>query len=163
MRTSTLSWILLVVFSLLIQVPAEAKRRDREQDERRSRRDRTEQVDSARVSSNDADLVRAVQDRRYVSFVTASQVTVSKVMEDDTLGKPHQRWYVRLSSGDEVFCVYNLDMGKRVPLKLGDVISMGGEFKWTSRGALLHWLHHDPRNNRPDGFVEVGGTRYGLE
>lgn len=163
MRTSALSWILLVVVSLLVQLPAEAKRRDRERDERRDRRGRSEQVYNPGLASNDADLVRAVQDRRYVSFVTASQVTVTKVMEDDTLGKPHQRWYVRLSSGDEVFCVYNLDMGKRVPLKVGDVISMGGEFKWTSRGALLHWLHHDPRQNRPDGFVEVGGQRYGLE
>lgn len=138
MRTSALSWILLVVVSLLVQLPAEAKRRDRDRDERRDRRGRSEQVYNPGLASNDADLVRAVQDRRYVSFVTASQVTVTKVMEDDTLGKPHQRWYVRLSSGDEVFCVYNLDMGKRVPLKVGDVISMGGEFKWTSRSALLH-------------------------
>jgi hypothetical protein len=56
--------------------------------------------------------------------------------------------------------VYNLDMCERVPLKVGDIISMGGQFIWTNQGALLHWLHFDPRQNRRDGYVELNGKVY---
>ena len=164
MKLSGLLLVLLVAVSLLIQVPAEAKRRGDDRGRNRDR-DRNERVEnySTTPATNDADLIRAVNDRRNVRFLSAAGLTVSRLMEDDSVGRPHQRWFVRLSNGQEVFCVYNLDMGGRVPLRVGDVIFMAGEFKWTDRGALLHWLHHDPSNRRPDGYVEVGGNRYGLK
>ena len=58
--------------------------------------------------------------------------------------------------------VYNSDMENcdRVPLKVGDMVSMGGQFIYTNEGPMLHWLHYDPRGNRPDGFVEVNGRFY---
>ena len=115
----------------------------------------------ASVVQSDSDLVRAVSGRRDVNFVEASQVVVVRLLSDDTQGLPHQRWYVRLSDGSEVFCVYNLDMGGRIPLKVGSSIGLGGQFKFTNQGPLMHWLHSDPQHRRPDGYVEVDGHRYG--
>ncbi len=113
------------------------------------------------VPQNDSDLVRAVNDRRNVNFVQAGNVVVSRILPDDNVGSPHQKWYVRLSNGKEVIAVYNSDMGRRVPMKVGTTMALGGEFKMTNIGPLIHWLHYDPRGNRPDGYVIVDGVRYG--
>ena len=112
--------------------------------------------------SDDSDLVRAVRDRRNVNFVQASNVEVVQILPDDNDGLRHQRWYVRLSDGSKVFAVYNIDITKRVPIQVGQKISLGGEFKWTNQGALIHWLHADPEKRRPDGYVDVNGVRYGI-
>lgn len=114
------------------------------------------------ASSNDSDLVRAVRDRRQIHFVESGQVTVSQILPDDNQGLRHQRWFVRLSDGSVVFAVYNIDMEvDKVPVAVGQEMSLGGEFKWTSNGGLLHWLHADPRKQRPDGYVVTQGQRYG--
>jgi hypothetical protein len=112
-------------------------------------------------AQNDADLVRAVNDRRNVNFVQAGNVVVSKILPDDTTGLPHQKWYIKLSNGKQVIAIYNSDMGKRIPMKVGTVMALGGEFKMTNIGPLIHWLHFDPRGSRPDGYVIVDGVLYG--
>jgi hypothetical protein len=110
---------------------------------------------------DDSDLVRAVNDRKNVFFVQAGQVQVIQILPDDNKGLKHQRWYVQLSNGSKVFAVYNTDVTARVPLQVGQVMSLGGEFKWTQDGALIHWLHEDPKNRRPDGYVEINGKKFG--
>lgn len=120
------------------------------------------QLPTQQAAQDDRDLVRAVQDKRNVHFVEAGDLEVVKLLPDDTQGLPHQRWYVRLSNGAQVFCVYNLDMGGKIPLKVGDRIAIGGEFKMTNVGPLMHWLHDDPRDRRPDGYVDFNGQRYGI-
>jgi len=108
----------------------------------------------------DADIVAASTSRRSLRYVKGGGMVVVKLLPDDTNGLEHQKWIVRLSNGSTMQAVYNLDMCERVQLKLGDVISMGGEFIWTKGGGLLHWLHFDPRERRQDGFVEVNGKVY---
>ena len=112
--------------------------------------------------SGDSRLVQDVSNHRGENFVEAKDVTVSELSPDDTQGLPHQKWYVKLSSGAEIQCVYNLDMGTRIPLKVGDRISIGGQFIWTNQGGLVHWLHEDPSHRRPDGYVIVNGQTYGV-
>lgn len=116
---------------------------------------------SQQSAQNDSDLVRAVNDRRNVNFVEAANVTVVEILPDDTQGLPHQKWVVQLSSGAKVNAVYNSDMGARIPVKIGAKMALGGEFKMTNIGPLIHWLHYDPRGQRPDGYVEMNGVRYG--
>lgn len=111
---------------------------------------------------DDADLVRANRDRRQIHYLRASNMEVVKVMPDDTNGSEHQRFYVKLSNGDQVFAVYSLESGRqRVPIRTGVKVGLGGEYKWTRFGGLMHWLHEDVRDRRPDGYVELGGVRYG--
>jgi hypothetical protein len=118
--------------------------------------------------SGDAALVNAVNGRRGVDFVVASNLLVVEVLPDDTSGLTHQKWVVRLSNGQLVDAVYNFDNGSptddlhcpRVPVQKGDTIGLGGQFIWTNRGGLVHWLHYDPRGQRPSGYVELNGQRY---
>lgn len=119
-------------------------------------------VDSSAVneSASDSDIIRAVNDQRRVDFVEGGSMVVTKILPDDNSGLKHQKWVVRLSNGKQMQAVYNLDMCPRVQIKVGDKIAMGGQFIWTGGGGLLHWLHHDPRGNRPDGYVYANGRYY---
>lgn len=110
--------------------------------------------------NSDEAIVSAVQNRKRLNFVQGGGMVVTKVLPDDNQGLTHQKWMVRLSNGQQMMAVYNTDMCERVPLKVGDVVAMGGQFIWSNQGALLHWLHHDPQHRRPDGFVQLNGKFY---
>ncbi|WP_374035172.1 DUF3465 domain-containing protein [Bdellovibrio bacteriovorus] len=148
----------IVVFAHVETV--EAKRRNNREQSWDSDVRQSEPSASLDETASDSDLVRAVNDRRREDFVEGGSLTVVKVLPDDNSGLEHQKWVVRLSNGELMQAVYNLDMCPRVPLKVGDVIAMGGQFIWTNKGGLLHWLHHDPRGRRPDGYVYVNGQYY---
>ena len=138
---------------------------------RRHQQNRSESPDSVVSDGNnstpntagqntDSDLVRAVRDHRRIDFVEGGGMVVTRILKDDQSGSEHQKWVVRLSDGSYLQAVYNLDMCPRVEIKVGDVISMGGQFIWTNQGGMLHWLHKDPRGNRKDGYVFANGKFY---
>jgi hypothetical protein len=110
---------------------------------------------------DDSDLIRAVRDRRDVFFIEAKGVLVTRILPTDTQSRLHQKWFIRLSNGASVFCAYNISIATPVPIEVGDVVDLAGEFKWTEKGPLMHWLHIDPRRKRPDGFVFLEGKKYG--
>lgn len=112
------------------------------------------------VTAPDQQILAAVAGRRNVNFVQGTGMTVVKILPEDRNGLPHQLWVVRLSNGQEMTAVSNLDMCPSIPLKVGDVVSMGGQFIWTKQGPLLHWLHRDPKKKRPDGYVQLAGRTY---
>lgn len=118
------------------------------------------EISAVDETASDADIVRAVEDRRRVDFVEGGSMEVVKVLPDDRNGAAHQKWVVRLSNGKTMNAVYNSDMCPRVPVKVGDIVAMGGQFLWTNSGPLLHWLHGDPRSRRSDGYVYLKGTYY---
>ncbi len=111
-------------------------------------------------AADDSQIVQAMQNQDRVNFVEGANMVVTKLLPDDTQGLQHQKWIVRLSNGTTMQAVYNTDMCPRVPVKVGDVVSMGGQFIWTGGGGLLHWLHKDPRGSRPDGYVFLNGQFY---
>ncbi len=119
---------------------------------------RAQQANAALQSGTpDYEILKAMNNRKQVNFVEGSSLEVIKILPDDTNGLEHQKWTVKLSDGRTMQAIYNLDMCERVPLKVGDTVSMGGQFIWTNQGGILHWLHHDPKGNRPDGYVELNG------
>ncbi|MGZ3769817.1 MAG: DUF3465 domain-containing protein [Bdellovibrio sp.] len=118
-----------------------------------------EQYSSSQIA-DDSDIVRAVNDQRRIRYVEGGGMLVVKILPDDNSGLKHQKWIVRLSNGINVEAVYNSDMCPRIPVRIGDVVAMGGEFIWTKSGALIHWLHGDPKKKRQDGFVYLNGNYY---
>jgi hypothetical protein len=120
------------------------------------------QQGGTKTPTNDQDIVRAVESRRNVNFVEGGGMIVNEVLPDDNQGLRHQKFVVQLSNGSKMLAVYNLDMDNcnPIPLQKGDTVAMGGEFKWTNQGPLLHWLHYDPSNRRPDGYVQHEGVDY---
>ncbi|CAN5615256.1 hypothetical protein BH10BDE1_BH10BDE1_08680 [soil metagenome] len=106
-------------------------------------------------------LIQTQEAHKGANFIEVADVTVTQLLPDDTFGSRHQKWVVQLSNGREVACVYNIDVTPKIPLKVGDIISLGGQFIYDRDGGLLHWLHEDGRGHRPNGYVELEGVRYG--
>lgn len=111
--------------------------------------------------TDDSALVAAVQSRHNVFYVEAGNLTVTKILPDDTSGLPHQKWVAQLSNGSTIQVIYNSDMGDRVPVKVGDKFGVGGQYIQTGKTGLIHWLHDDPKHTRPDGYVYLNGVVYG--
>ena len=112
-------------------------------------------------TGGDKNLVQAVESNRRTSYVTGAGMKVVELMPDDTSGSPHQKFRVQLSNGRTIMIISNLDMCVHIPVQVGDAVGAGGEFIPTGKNSgLLHWVHSDPKKQRPDGYVELNGHVY---
>lgn len=85
---------------------------------------------------------------------------VVRLLSDDDDGSRHQRFIVRLRSGDTLLIAHNIDLVERVPVSLGDRIDIRGMYEWNDLGGLVHWTHHDPMGIEPGGQIEHHGRVY---
>jgi len=87
--------------------------------------------------------------------------TVLRVMNDDTKGSRHQRFILRLNTGQTVLVAHNIDLAPRIPkIRKGDTIEFYGEYEWNDRGGVLHWTHRDPGGRHPHGWLKHNGRVY---
>lgn len=119
------------------------------------------QASQGQVPEGQRAIVEAQERGQGLSFVEVRDVVIVRVLPDDNQGSRHQKWIVQLANGRTVLAVYNMDICDRIPLVVGSTVSMGGQYIWDRNGGLIHWLHEDPRHNRPDGYVDLNGARYG--
>jgi hypothetical protein len=85
---------------------------------------------------------------------------VIKVLPDDEKGSRHQRFILRLPSGQTLLIAHNIDVAPRVPgLKNGDTVRYYGEYIWNDKGGLVHWTHRKSASE-PAGWLEKDGRRY---
>lgn len=86
---------------------------------------------------------------------------VVKILPDDRKGRKHQRFILRLGSGQTVLIAHNIDLAPRISsLSVGDIVGFYGEYEWNSKGGVLHWTHHDPQSRHTDGWLEHNNRRY---
>ena len=78
---------------------------------------------------------------------------VRRLLADDNDGSRHQRFVIRLSSGQTLLIAHNVDLADRIPLSLGDRIHFRGMYEWNDLGGLVHWTHHDPLGVEDGGWV----------
>ena len=91
----------------------------------------------------------------------SGQGTVSHILSDDNDGSRHQRFILRLDSGQTLLIAHNIDLAPRVSgLRKGDVVRFYGEYEWNDKGGVIHWTHHDPQGRHADGWLEHEGRRY---
>lgn len=87
--------------------------------------------------------------------------TVIKNMPDDNSGSRHQRFIIRLDSGQTLMIAHNIDLARRIDsLQTGDVITFNGEYEWSPKGGIIHWTHTDPRNHHAAGWIRHNGQLY---
>jgi hypothetical protein len=118
------------------------------------------QVVAAAMASQHRELLNLISRRKSNVFVQAGGLKVVKLLPDDREGRPHQKFVVELADGKLMTAIYNLDMCPRVPVAVGDIVGLAGDFIWSQQRPIMHWLHHDPSGKRPTGFVELEGRRY---
>jgi hypothetical protein len=86
---------------------------------------------------------------------------VTRILADDLSGSRHQRFVVRLASGQTVLAAHNIDIAPRVGgLREGDSVRFHGEYVWNEEGGVLHWTHRDPAGGHAAGWVKHNGRTY---
>lgn len=97
-------------------------------------------------------------ERRLSNIQAEGEGRVIKILPDDSDGRRHQKFVIRLASGQTILIAHNIDIAPRVPsLKPGDLISFCGEYEWNAEGGVVHWTHHDPSGSHPSGWIKRSG------
>ena len=86
---------------------------------------------------------------------------VSRILGDDNKGSRHQRFILRLSSGQTLLVAHNIDLASKInTLQSGDVVQFFGEYEWNSKGGIIHWTHHDPGGRHIGGWLKHNDRKY---
>lgn len=86
---------------------------------------------------------------------------VIKLLPDDNDGSRHQKFIIRLVSGQTLLIAHNIDLAPRISsIKEGDSLEFYGEYEWNSKGGLIHWTHNDPNGHHEDGWLKHKGRIY---
>lgn len=116
---------------------------------------------SCGVRQSQPDAVERAFEQHQNNVVVEGEGVVSRILSDDTEGLPHQRFILRLASGQTVLIEHNTDVAPRIDdLKVGDAVSFLGEYVWNEKGGLIHWTHHDPASRHAAGWLKHAGRTY---
>lgn len=111
-------------------------------------------------SANDVALQQAFRDHRSDIQIQGEGVVI-KLLPDDNHGSRHQRFILRLRSGQTLLIAHNIDLAPKIEsLRVGDTVSFYGEYEWSEKGGAVHWTHRDPGRRHADGWLKVAGQVY---
>lgn len=109
---------------------------------------------------SDSALANAIE-RRQSDVQVQGEGRVVRILPDDNDGSRHQRFILRLDSGETLLVAHNIDLAPKITsLRTGDSVEFFGEYEWNSKGGVIHWTHHDPRGAHIDGWLKHGGRTY---
>ena len=95
------------------------------------------------------------------NFQVEGQGTVISLLSDDNDGSRHQRFIIRLDSGQTLLIAHNIDIAPRIEtLNVGDNLQFNGEYEWNAQGGIMHWTHHDPDGQHANGWIKHAGITY---
>ena len=102
------------------------------------------------ATGDDSQIGRAFKNKTSNVQVEGEGV-VTRMLADDLDGSRHQRFVVRLASGQTVLIAHNIDIAPR---------RFYGEYVWNEQGGKVHWTHHDPRGRHVAGWLKHNGQTY---
>lgn len=110
--------------------------------------------------TSDAVLANAYA-QRISNLWVSGRGTVSKLLKDDSKGSRHQRFLLRLDSGQTLLVAHNIELAPRIEsLRVGDSVEFHGEYEWNKKGGVIHWTHHDPKGRHPGGWLRHKGRLF---
>lgn len=110
--------------------------------------------------AGDQQIVSVIQNKKSNSQVSGSGIVIS-TLPDDTKGSQHQRFILKLVSGQTLLIAHNIDLAPRInSLHKGDTVAFYGEYEWNSKGGVVHWTHRDPRGSHIGGWLKHKGVTY---
>ena len=87
--------------------------------------------------------------------------TVIRILSDDNKGSRHQKFLLKLSSGQTILIAHNIDLAPRInSISNGDQVQFYGEYEWNKKGGVVHWTHKDPNGYHVGGWLKHKGKTY---
>ena len=119
-------------------------------------------ITEAPTGSSDSDAILAkAYEERAADLQVEGQGVVVRLLPDDEDGSRHQRFIIRLDSGQTLLVAHNIDVAPRIPgLQAGDAVAFRGEYEWSEEGGTIHWTHRDPAGEHAGGWLRYGGQTY---
>ena len=125
--------------------------------------DTAQQQTSSGKQSAEAVLKQAFENEQS-DIQVEGEGTVWKTLPDDNKGTRHQRFILKLSSGQTLLVAHNIDLADKIKgLKKGDKVAFYGEYEWSEQGGVIHWTHHDPSGRHTDGWLKHDGRLYSVK
>ncbi len=110
--------------------------------------------------SDDA-LVASAYENQQSDLQVQGEGVVLRILPDDTRGSRHQKFLLKLASGQTLLVAHNIDIAPRIPqLQEGDVVAFRGEYEWNERGGVVHWTHKANDGNHRSGWLRHRGITY---
>ncbi len=89
------------------------------------------------------------------------QGTVAKLLPDDNKGARHQKFLVKIATGQTLLFAHNIDLAPRIEnIAIGDPLIFRGEYVYNPKGGVIHWTHHDPKNHIAGGWIKHQNQEY---
>ena len=86
---------------------------------------------------------------------------VVRILSSDNKGSRHQKFILKLSSGQTILIAHNIDLAPRInSISKGDQVQFYGEYEWNKKGGVVHWTHHDPKGHHTGGWLKHNGSTY---
>jgi hypothetical protein len=86
---------------------------------------------------------------------------VIRILCDDNQGSRHQKFILKLSSGNTILIAHNIDLAPRInSISKGDTVQFHGEYEWNKKGGVVHWTHKDPNGHHAGGWLKHNGKTY---
>ncbi len=104
--------------------------------------------------------IRAAANNPNAQFWLTIQGEVIKLLKDDRQGSQHQKFIIKLAPDIKLLVAHNIDLAKRIPVRIGDKLSIRGRYEWNNRGGMIHWTHHDPKGKIQGGWIRQDGKNY---
>jgi len=122
--------------------------------------DNNQKLDNTLIKNSDLILQNAFNTRLHDLQVDGSG-TVIKLLPDDNVGSRHQKFILKLSSGQTILIAHNIDLAPRInSLSRGDELKFHGEYEWNPKGGVVHWTHRDPKGYHVGGWLKHRGRTY---
>ena len=119
-----------------------------------------DQLPDATTTGTDSVLASAF-DRHQSDLQIEGAGRVFKLLSDDNYGSRHQRFILKLDSGQTLLVAHNIDLASRLPeLDVGDSVEFFGEYEWSAKGGVIHWTHNDPNGRHVSGWLKHNGKMY---
>lgn len=89
------------------------------------------------------------------------QGTIAKLLPDDNKGARHQKFLVKIGTGQTLLFAHNIDLAPRIEnIAVGDPVIFRGEYVYNPKGGVIHWTHHDPKNQITGGWIKHQNQEY---
>ncbi|MGB0835374.1 MAG: DUF3465 domain-containing protein [Psychrobium sp.] len=113
------------------------------------------------INSAHAVTVQQAYSKQQSDVQVQGMGTVVRLLSDDLEGSRHQKFILKLSSGQTILIAHNIDLAPRInSIATGDKVQFFGEYEWSKKGGVVHWTHHDPRRRHVGGWLKHRGKVY---